>query len=221
MTEAVRALGAEIASYRAWADASGIPIERQSGEWASLYPDWHRIYTAFDTFITVSSWPEWDDATTALLVYAIARDDENSHLIKSLARKPDDFLHLAEYAVTSPERDARWQLTARLACLDADRPRVEKLLLRYVHDDEEYVRRITLMSLADIGASHLEELAVAAWNVSEAWDTESEYQRMAVLYTLNKIGSPQLGMYLALAEADGRQHLAEYAARMRNGHPKA
>lgn len=218
MADEGRALEAEIADYRAWADASSVPVERQSGEWASLYPDWHRIYTAFDNFLTVSSWPEWGEATSGLLVYAIARDDENTHLMKSLARKQKDFLHLAEYAVTSSERDARWQFAAELGGLDADLPRVEKLLLRYAHDDEEYVRRMALMSLADIGASNLEELAISAWNVAEAWDTESEYQRMAVLYTLNKIDSPQLDAYLALSEADGRRHLAEYAAHIRSAH---
>ena len=220
MADELRALEAEIAGYRAWADASGLPIERQSGEWASLYPDWQRLYTAFDNFVAASSWPAWNEATAALLIYAIARDDENTHLIKSLARKREDFLHLAEYAVTSSERDARWQFAAELVRLDADRPRVETLLLRYAHDDEEYVRRIALMSLADIGAPNLEELAVSIWNTAEASDIESEYKRMAVLYTLNKIGSPQLDAYLALAAAEGPQHLAEYAVRIRNGDPE-
>jgi hypothetical protein len=117
MTGELQALEVEIAWYRAWADASGVPPEQQSGEWSSGYPGWDRINTAFDNFVAVSSWREWNEATTALLVYAVARDDENRYLVKSASKRPDDLLYLAEQAVSSLKRDARWQFAAELGRL--------------------------------------------------------------------------------------------------------
>ena len=173
-----------------------------------------RINTAFDNFVAVSSWEESNEATTASLVYAIARDDENRYLVKSAAKRPDDLLYLAEQAVISPERDARWQFAAELGRLGSDLPHAQSLLLRYMHDEEEYVRRIALMSLADIGSLRAEELAMALWEDGDMWQ---EYGRIATLYTFWKVGSPQLETYLALANADGRKHLVEYAERVRAG----
>lgn len=216
MADELRVLQDEMARYRAWADASGVPPEQQSGEWSSGYPGWDRINTAFDHFVAVSSWQEWGEATIAFLLYAIARDGENRYLVRALARRPDDLLYLAELAVASPEQDARWQFAAELGRLDSELPRVERLLLRYVRDEEEYVRRIALMSLADIGSSRAEALALAMWEDGNMWQ---EYGRIAALYALWKVRSPQLERYLALADADARKHLVNYAARIRAGNP--
>jgi hypothetical protein len=216
MADELRVLEGEVARYRAWADASGVPPEQQSGEWSSGYPGWHRINTAFDHFVAVSSWQEWSEDTISFLLDAIARDDENRYLVRALARLPDDLLYLAERAVTSLERDARWQFAAELGRLGLELPRAESLLLRYVRDEEEYVRRIALMSLADIGSSQAERLALAIWEDEEMWQ---EYGRIAALYTLHKVSSPHLEKYLALANADGRKHLVDYAVRVRAGNP--
>jgi hypothetical protein len=40
---------------------------------------------------------------------------------------------------------------------------------------------------------------------------------MAVLYALWKLDAPQLEDYLTRTDADGRQRLVEYAARVRSG----
>ncbi|HEY1389798.1 MAG TPA: HEAT repeat domain-containing protein [Ktedonobacterales bacterium] len=216
MADELQSLEDEMVQYRAWADASGVPPEQQSGEWSSGYPGWDRINTAFDRFVAVSSWQEWGEPTITFLLYAIARDGENRYLVRALARRPDDLLYLAEHAVTSPERDARWQFAAELGRLGSELPRAENLLLCYVRDEEEYVRRIALMSLADIGSSRAEALALAMWEDGSMWQ---EYGRMATLYTLWKVGSPRLAEYLVLADADGRTYLVRYAARIRAGNP--
>jgi hypothetical protein len=214
MAGELQALEAEVACYRAWADASGVPPEQQSGEWSSGYPGWDRINTAFDNFVAVSSWQEWDDTTTKFLLYAIACDDENRYLVRSAAKRPDDLLYLAEQAVTSPERDARWQFAAELGHLGSLFPRVEKLLLHYIHDKEEYVRRIAMMALADIGSVETEALALAMWDDGDMWQ---EYGRIGTLYTLWKVNSPHLEKYLLLADTDGRKYLVNFAERIRAG----
>jgi HEAT repeat protein len=83
--------------------------------------------------------------------------------------------------------------------------------LHFVHDEDDYVRRIALMALSDIGSPRVEELVV------REWETGDEHQRMGVLYALAKIGSPKLKHYLALAEADGRPYITQYIAVIRAG----
>lgn len=148
-----------------------------------------------------------------MLLYIIARDNEMQELAKEVARNPDNLVCLAERATASPERDAKWQLAVELSRLERRPPQVESLLLRFAHDDDDYVRRRSMLALADTGSAKVEGL------VAPVWETGDEHQRMAVLYALWKTGSPQLDTYLAQAEADGRQYLVGYAARIRAGNP--
>ena len=132
-------------------------------------------------------------------------------LARELARNPLNLLCLAEQAVTSAEPDAKWQLAAELGRVEMRLPEVEPLLLRFASDEDEYVRRRSLTALADVGSTHVSELAERAWHSGD------EYQRMAALYALLRSGSPELSEYLARAEADGRPNLVDYAARIRAG----
>lgn len=215
MTVLRRALEAEIARFRAWAD--DFPVAERNGEWECFYADWQEIYRAFSAFVSATTCQEWDAKLKETLLYIIARDNEEQVLAKAVAKNPDDLICLAERALASPERDARWQLAAELGGLDHRLTEAEPLLLQYARDEDEYVRRRALIALADCGSSKVEELAVSAWAAAEAWQ---EYQRMAVLYALWKVGSRQLETYLAEADADGRQYLVAYAARIRSGNPE-
>jgi HEAT repeat protein len=133
--------------------------------------------------------------------------------VRSLAKQPDDLLCLADRAVNSPETDAKWQIATELGKLGADAPQVESLLLRNMRDDVEYVRRRALLGLADMGSSRVDEL------VASPWESGDEFQQMAVLYALWKVGSPLSEHYLTLAEAAPSTYLAEYAARIPSGAP--
>ena len=205
----VQAFAAEVARFRAWADA--YPVEVRSGVWESLYDAWPELYGAFTTFVRTTPWQQWSEATTQALLYAIARDNDMEELVKVVAENPDNLLYLAQRAVASPEADARWQIAVELSDLEPRPPQVEPLLLQVAQDEDEYVRRRALMALADIGSPHVAGL------VERAWDTGDEYQRMAVLYALESVDSPELDTYLARAEADGRQELLDYASSIRAG----
>lgn len=213
MTDQLHALEAEVARFRAWAAASRVPPEYQSGEWAAGYPKWSRIHRAFDAFIATSPCREWTDATTELVLYAIALNDEFNYLIKSLARSPDELLCLAEHAVTSLEPDARWQVAAELGKLGSGEQQAETLLLRFMHDEDEYVRRRALLALADLGSSTVASV------VDHAWTSGDEYQRDDILYILWKTNSPQLAHFLSLAVAEPPHNLDAFVARIRYNSP--
>lgn len=203
------ALEREILRFRTWAET--IPTAERSGEWECLYDGWQAIYRAFGAFVSTTACQEWDQALTQLVLYIIARDNDIGHLVRDAAQHPGNLMCLAERALTSPERDARWQLAAALGRIQGHTTQAEMLLLRYVGDTDEYVRRCSVMALADIGSSAIGEL------VTSAWESKDEYMRMAVLYALWRTKSPQLDAYLMRADADGQQVLMAYAQRIRSG----
>jgi HEAT repeat protein len=212
VTELFQALEDEVAQFRAWADA--VPIAERSGEWECDYTDWQGLYSAFIAFVRATPCQRWNEDADQMLLYAIARDNEMEALVKKVARNPDNLICLAERAVVSPERDAKWQLAVELGRLAYRPQQVELLLLEFAHDEDEYVRRRALLALADIGSPKVKEV------IESAWETGDEYQRIAVQYALWKIGSQQLDTYLGRADADGRQYLVSYAARIRTGNPE-
>ena len=100
--------------------------------------------------------------------------------------------------------DAKWQLAVRIAGI-TDRQQAEKLLVQLVQDDNEYVSRRALMSLAEIASDKTEHYCRIAWE--KEVDEMQEYQRIAVLHALFRIQSGLLPHYLQLATKDGRKHL--------------
>ena len=189
-------------NFRCWADATFRDREKY-GEWELEYEDWESLYIAARAVIASG---EWDEEVTELLIYTIARDNEVELVVSSLSEP--QLLLLADASISSEEPDAKWQFAEHLGNLPlAAEP--ERILLAFVADENEYVRRRALMALANLGSSHTERLVIDAWRSGE------EYQRMACLDALHCIASPQLSKYLDLAEQDGRPYLVGIAERMR------
>jgi HEAT repeat protein len=152
-----------------------------------------------------------DSELRSLLLYVIARDNEVEHVLSLLS--DSQTLALAAFAVSEGEPDAKWQLSVRLGQLE---PAIEteEVLLQFASDANEYVRRRTIMTMADLGLKSTEPHAWAAWNSGD------QYQRMAALHVLQRLQSGQLGHFIELALADGREHLVTMAKNMnvsRNG----
>ncbi len=207
MTAALEELRGEVARFRAWADT--YPVEQRSGEWEVHYNGWEELNEAFIAFVSSTSCADWDAETSEMVLYAIARDNEIEWLIEHLAQNPGNLLCLAERALESDMWEAKWQIAVALGDLKSRRTEAESLLLRFAHDEDEYVSRRALLALSDLNSSHVEDL------VASAWDTGEEYQRIAVLCALHQVGSPLLKVYAKLAEADGRESLAKYATYIR------
>jgi HEAT repeat protein len=191
----------EVRHFRNWADAT-FPGERY-GEWETDYEDWDGLYLAARA---ATANGQWDEETRELLIYTIARDNEVELVADLLSES--QLLSLADASISSGEPDAKWQLAVRLGKLTlAAEP--ERILLAFVVDANEYVRRRALMALAELGSPHAEPLAM------DAWESGEQYQRMACLDALHSVASPQLSRYLDLAERDGRPYLVAMADKMK------
>jgi HEAT repeat protein len=195
--------------FRGWAH-DNFPRAR-SAEWEAHYPEWIATYDVCTRLIQGSFHECWDDEMKQALLHLIARDNESEILMDVVAEDTDLLLTLAGDSLLSTEKDARWQFAERLGRLHERKTEAEALLLQFVRDDDEYVSRQALLGLGRFGSDRVEEHA------EKAWGTGHEYQRMAVLYALYKVGSPDLPEYLTRAEADGRRFLIAHAARIRSG----
>jgi hypothetical protein len=190
-------------NFRTWADAC-FPAERH-GEWEMEYDHWEDLYQAATAVLRCET-DTWDSETKDLLLFVIARDNENELIAGQLTER--QCLLLGEASVHSEHHDAKWQLAVRLGKFP---PLMipEPILLAFADDADEYVRRRALMVLADAGSPSSVPLALNAWESGE------EYQRMACLHVLQRLDSPRLSAYLDLAEQDGRQYLVGVAQRIR------
>jgi hypothetical protein len=200
----------EVERFRSWA-AKYLLTERNA-EWEVNYADWDRLYAAVSVFIQERPVNSWSAAEMSAILYVIARDNECESLSDEFG--DDLLLDLTEASLATEEVDAKWQFAAQLCRVKTDIERRERLLQILAQDENEYVRRRALQSLARTESPVTEEYALDAWRRP---DESQEWARMNALWALHRIKSPRLAPLWAEAEQDERQHLSEYAARVRNG----
>jgi HEAT repeats len=206
----------EVAHFQEW--AGSIPPEHGGGEWECDYENWSDLYEAVLRFVEAVPFANWSPEETRAVLFAIARDNEMEYLADEIrGRKPETLVALAAAAVEIGERNAKWQLAEELGQLGQAGGEAERLLLILAHDEKEYVRRRALQALARIGSPALDEMALAAWRRP---DDAQQWTRMNVLWCLQKVGSPHLQPMLAAVEQDGRQHLVEFADKIKRGEVK-
>lgn len=197
----------EEARFCRW--ASGYPVEDRSGEWECAYPDWPSIYTAVkDVLSREDALGHLGDSGIESILYLLARDNECEIIAKALAENPEILIALAHAALQASERDSKWQIASRLRNIQVLPHDAEALLLKFVEDDDEYVRRHALLALGDMRSSRTEDLA------QKAWESDDEYQRIAALWALKAYGSHQLPVLVAAAMEDGRKYLVHNARKM-------
>lgn len=197
----------EVARFRQW--AAKIPLETRSGEWECDYPDWQSVWAAAKHLIETVPTVNWTTALKDNFLYAVARDNETGNIADQLLGRSDALLVLAAQAIHSVEIDAKWQMAARLGELHEYKREAEALLVQFVQDGDEYVRRRALLALGRLGSAMTESFA------DTAWQTGHEYQRIAALWALKDAASSKLRDYLQRAHEDGRKYLVGNAMKIR------
>ena len=203
----------EVDRFRGW--AGNYPPGSRSGEWECDYGHWNDLYAAVLNYVAATPPEAWSDEASQAVLYAIARDNECQHLAHEVRlHHPATLVAVARAALCRGEPDAKWQLADELGHLGGDGGEADRLLLILARDEHEYVRRRALGALARVGSPAVERLALEAWHRP---DEHQEWARMMALDCLHRIGSPHLEPLLAEAEWDERQHLRDFAKRIRQG----
>ncbi len=144
-----------------------------------------------------------EEQLLAEMLYLIARDNEGEGLIQKTAQHPAWFEVLCRCSLQSSEPEARWQFAAYLPECPCNLE-VKDLILDFVRDSHEYVNRRALLAMPALRPDCVKQFAPVFWE----WDCYhpelQEYQRIAVLASLDAIHSNLLPQYLEQAKQDGR-----------------
>ena len=195
----------ETNKFKAWAKIyPGV----KSGEWECDYGNWDEYYEACIHLIKNKAPKSLTELEKTDLIYAIARDNEQEHLIDKVSENETLLFSLCEASFELSENDAKWQFASRLGEVQNDVRYAEKLLLKLINDADEYVSRRALLALSRLGSSQTEKYCI------KAWGTNHEYQRIAVLSCLKTIESKMLSEYLDKAYKDGRKYLVAKARKI-------
>lgn len=134
----------EISHFEQWAKSYSQSNKEEhlyfDSEWECNYKNWDAIYTSFQNFIAHTNPPEWSKEQVAMLLYIVARDNEDERLVDIIAENEAALTILAQQSLLSGEKDSKWQLATRLHLLE-DKNLAASLLHQYAQDHDEYVRR--------------------------------------------------------------------------------
>ena len=204
--------------FHQWQEATypGKTSEELGGEWEVDYPYWNDTYSAFCQVLTQMDTETADSVLLDEMVYLIARDNETEGFIQETTSHPQWFERLCRRAAASNESEAKWQFAAYLPECPCSQE-VKDMILDFAKDPNEYVSRRALLAMPALRPDCVEQFAPLFWE-RNCYSLElQEYQRIAVLVSLDAIHSDLLPQYLERAKQDGRRYLLEHAERIEGG----
>ncbi len=204
----------EIEKFKKWSENfESIPELERCGEWELLYEGWDKLDNLMCEFLETISYEDWNEEELKAVLYLIARDNENERFINIISEKQPNALEFLAYeSFAFGEPNAKWQIAINLDKI-IDKKNAQLLLEKYLTDENEYVRRRALMTLAKFPHHNLEHFCAEAWNKENEMQ---EYQRIAVLHSLKIAKSKELRHYIKLAIEDGREYLVMNAKKLEN-----
>ena len=194
----------------------GKTTEEIGGAWEVDYPAWNDIFDAFCHVLTQMDAETADSVLLDEMVYLIARDNEAEGFIQETTSHPQWFECLCRRAAASNENEAKWQFAAYLPECPCSQE-VKDMILDFAKDPNEYLSRRALLAMPVLRPDCVEQFAPLFWECSCYSPELQEYQRIAVLVSLDAIHSDLLPQYLERAKQDGRSYLLEHAKRIEGG----
>lgn len=205
----------QVGKFHQWQEITypGKTTEEIGGAWEVNYPAWNDIFDAFCHVLTQMDAEMADSILLDEMVYLIARANEAEGFIQETTSHPKWFECLCRRAAASNESEAKWQFAAYLPKCSCSQE-VRDIILDFAKDPNEYVSRRALLAMPALRPDCVEQFAPLFWE-RNCYSLElQEYQRIAVLVSLDAIHSVMLPQYLEQAKQDGRSYLLEHAKRI-------
>ena len=209
---------AQARKFHQWQEITypGKTTEEIGGAWEVDYPAWNDIFDAFCHVLTQMDAEMADSVLLDEMVYLIARANEAEGFIQETTSHPQWFECLCRRAAASNENEAKWQFAAYLPECSCSQ-KVRDMILNFTKDPNEYVSRRALLAMPTLRPDCVEQFAPLFWERNCYSPELQEYQRIAVLVSLDAIHSDLLPQYLERAKQDGRSYLLEHAKRIEGG----
>ena len=208
----------QVGKFHQWQEITypGKTTEEIGGAWEVDYPAWNDIFDAFCHVLTQMDAEMADSILLDEMVYLIARANEAEGFIQETTSHPKWFECLCRRAAASNESEAKWQFAAYLPECSCSQE-VRDIILDFAKDPNEYVSRRALLAMPALRPDCVEQFAPLFWERNCYSPELQEYQRIAVLVSLDAIHSDLLPQYLERAKQDGRRYLLEHAKRIEGG----
>ena len=208
----------QVGKFHQWQEITypGKTTEEIGGAWEVDYPAWNDIFDAFCHVLTQMDAEMADSILLDEMVYLIARANEAEGFIQETTSHPKWFECLCRRAAASNESEAKWQFAAYLPECSCSQE-VRDIILDFAKDPNEYVSRRALLAMPALRPDCVEQFAPLFWERNCYSPELQEYQRIAVLVSLDAIHSDLLPQYLERAKQDGRSYLLEHAKRIEGG----
>ena len=205
----------QVGKFHQWQEITypGKTTEEIGGAWEVDYPAWNDIFDAFCHVLTQMDAEMADSILLDEMVYLIARANEAEGFIQETTSHPQWFECLCRRAAASNENEAKWQFAAYLPECSCSQE-VRDIILDFAKDPNEYVSRRALLAMPALRPDCVEQFAPLFWERNCYSPELQEYQRIAVLVSLDAIHSDLLPQYLERAKQDGRSYLLEHAKRI-------
>ena len=209
---------AQARKFHQWQEITypGKTTEEIGGAWEVDYPAWNDIFDAFCHVLTQMNAEMADSVLLDEMVYLIARANEAEGFIQETTSHPQWFECLCRRAAASNENEAKWQFASYLPECSCSQ-KVRDIILDFAKDPNEYVSRRALLAMPALRPDCMEQFAPLFWERNCYSPELQEYQRIAVLVSLDAIHSVMLPQYLEQAKQDGRSYLLEHAKRIEGG----
>mgnify|MGYP000385182224 FL=1 len=204
--------------FHQWQETTypGKTTEEIGGAWEVDYPAWNDIFDAFCHVLTQMDAEMADSFLLDEMVYLIARANEAEGFIQETTSHPKWFECLCRRATASNKNEAKWQFAAYLPECSCSQE-VRDIILDFAKDPNEYVSRRALLAMPALRPDCVEQFAPLFWERNCYSPELQEYQRIAVLVSLDAMHSDLLPQYLERAKQDGRRYLLEHAKRIEGG----
>ena len=190
----------QVGKFHQWQEITypGKTTEEIGGAWEVDYPAWNDIFDAFCHVLTQMDAETADSVLLDEMVYLIARDNEAEGFIQETTSHPQWFECLCRRAAASNENEAKWQFAAYLPECSCSQ-KVRDIILDFAKDPNEYVSRRALLAMPALRPDCVEQFAPLFWERNCYSPELQEYQRIAVLVSLDAIHSDLLPQYLEQA----------------------
>lgn len=197
-------------------------LSEKNGEYETYCTKWTDIYTEFIKTIEKTDVYNVENIDYLYdMIYIIARDNECENIIDELTQYKSWFEILSKYSLNTDEYNAKWQFAHYLGQYvekHGNNEYAKELILKFLEDENEYVKRRALLILHKILPEKIEYYSEKFWNNN--FDEEiNQYQKMAVLSALYNIKSKKLKYYLnEIEKLDNNKYnyLINYANEIKN-----
>lgn len=187
------------------------------------YPEWEKLQSFFSDLITKNEISQLDYEDKVNLLYLAARGWDCGGFFYELSeQKPisscgdltdKDFIEIGKVAIslTGIEfQDAKSQIAICFRKLDYLSEEIETILLSLYNENDEYIKRQSLFSLAKLGYKNINEL------IDKSWLIDNEWHKIGCLQTIDTYLKDELMLKKFISEVsnDKRKDLREYVKQL-------